>query len=83
MRRGANRIRNVADAEWEAYQEDEDWRCLDGVALGLYALQSKLFDSPTDEWQRLSRGERERYRCRARFVLSYVDPTALEAGRDR
>jgi hypothetical protein len=26
VRRGANRIRNKADAEWEAYQEDEDWR---------------------------------------------------------
>ena len=54
---------------------------LDAVALGLHALESKLWEAPTATWRRLTDGERARYRARARFVLSYADESALQAGR--
>ena len=55
---------------------------LEAVALGLFALDAPLLTPSVEAaWRRLQEDDRRRYVARARFVLSYADPTALGAGR--
>jgi hypothetical protein len=54
---------------------------LNAVALGFYALDAPVLSNPADGWPNLDERRRELYRAKARFVLSYADPTALAAGR--
>ncbi len=50
------------------------------VAYGLFALTAPM-SGQLAAWLAMSEQERAKYRARARFILSYADPDALQAGR--